>query len=120
MQVTGIGIDIVEVARMREAIQKWGERFLKRVFTATEIEYCSKHINKGIHFSARFAAKEAVKKAIGKNIKWTDVEVVNEGNGKPIVKLGENIGLSRILLSISHTDEYAIAHVVIQAKDSVS
>jgi holo-[acyl-carrier protein] synthase len=120
MRIVGIGVDLVEVARVETAIEKWGERFLKRVFTPVEVEYCELHAARGIHYAARFAAKEAVRKATGENLKWTDVEITNEVQGKPVVRLsGRNLTgeteNTRILLSISHTDEYAVAYVVVQA-----
>ena len=119
METIGVGVDLVEVVRVEGAIKKWGERFLKHVFTPAEIGYCRDHTNDGIHFSARFAAKEAVRKAVGRNIKWTDVEITNEGNGKPLVKLAKNNSGWQIFLSMSHTDQYAIACVVIQTEKSV-
>ena len=122
MQIVGIGVDLVEVARVEAAIEKWGKRFVKRVFTPAEAEYCELHAARGIHYAARFAAKEAVRKATGENLKWTDVEITNEVQGKPVVRLsGRNLTggteNTRILLSISHTDEYAVAYVVVQATD---
>ena len=123
MQIIGIGVDLVEVARIEAAIEKWGERFLKRVFTPAEVEYCGSHAAGGIHYAARFAAKEAVRKATGEDLKWTDVEITNEVQGKPVVRLsGRNLTGEaenpKILLSISHTDEYAIAYVIAQTTEN--
>ncbi len=124
MRIVGIGVDLVEVARVEAAIEKWGERFVKRVFTPAEVEYCRMHASCGIHYAARFAAKEAVRKATGENLKWTDVEITNEVQGKPVVRLsgrnltGEGTENTEILLSISHTDEYAVAYVVVQTTEN--
>jgi holo-[acyl-carrier protein] synthase len=124
MRIIGIGVDLVEVARIEAAIERWGERFLKRIFTPAEMEYCGGHTVGGIHYAARFAAKEAVRKATGEDLNWTDVEITNEERGKPVVRLsgrnltGEEAENTKILLSISHTDEYAVAYVVVQATEN--
>ncbi len=121
--IIGIGTDIVKVERIEKAIEKWGMRFLKRVFTGTELEYCKSRAREGIHFAARFAAKEAFRKASGRKLNWNDVEIINEEEGKPVVrmigKFSENDKKSwKSFISISHTDEYAIAYVLIQLKNS--
>ena len=113
MQIIGVGVDLVEVVRVEKAIRRWGDHFLKHVFTPAEIAYCRKRANEGIHLSARFAAKEAVRKAVGRNTKWTDVEITNEGDGKPVVRLAESDSRWQIFLSMSHTGEHAIAYVII-------
>jgi holo-[acyl-carrier protein] synthase len=117
----GLGIDIIEVARIERALKKWGERFLQRVFTQKERDYCKRKAHPEQSLAARFAAKEAVLKAIGTGlsggVSWTDVEVVNAESGKPEVRLGqallEKIGHKKILLSISHTKEWAIAQAAL-------
>lgn len=117
----GLGIDLVEVGRIKRAHNRWGERFLRRVFTADERSYCMKKAHPEQSLAARFAAKEAVLKAIGTGlsggIRWTDIEVVNRKSGKPEVRLGERItrriGNRKILLTISHTRELAIAQAVL-------
>jgi len=117
----GLGIDMVEVGRIRKALNRWGERFLCRVFTSEERDYCKRKAHPEESFAARFAAKEAVLKAIGTGlsgeISWTDVEIVNHKSGKPEVKLGkkitQRIGNKKILLSISHTKEFAIAFAIL-------
>ena len=116
------GIDIIEVNRIKEAIQDLDEKFLKRVYTNYEIEYCnSKNNMKYQHFAARFAAKEAVFKAISNKLKskydisWTDIEIKNDENGKPmffIDKLNKCDIISKDI-SMSHIKEYAIASVSI-------
>ena len=116
------GIDIIEVNRIKEAIQDLDEKFLKRVYTNYEIEYCnSKNNMKYQHFAARFAAKEAVFKAISNKLKskydisWTDIEIKNDENGKPmffIDKLNQCDIISKDI-SMSHIKDYAIASVSI-------
>lgn len=112
------GIDIIEVKRIQEAIERQGEKFLKRVYTSKEIEYCS---NTGKmqyqHYAARFAAKEAIFKAISSKLPketediWTKIEVQNDSNHKPTVNLeGLNLGeIESMDLSLSHIAEYAVA-----------
>ena len=116
------GIDIIEVNRIKEAIQDLDEKFLKRVYTNYEIEYCnSKNNMKYQHFAARFAAKEAVFKAISNKLKskydisWTDIEIKNDENGKPmffIDKLNKCDIISKDI-SMSHIKDFAIASVSI-------
>jgi len=114
-----IGIDIVEVDRI-EQMAKEHKQFLTRVYTDHEITYCNKKKNKYQHFAARFAAKESVLKALGvgwgRDIKWTDVEVVNDSLGRPritayggVKKLMEQKGVIDILVSLSHISHYAVA-----------
>jgi len=83
----GLGIDIIEIERIKASIEKYGEHFLKKVFTENEIAYCLSKGNRYQHFAARFAAKEAVSKALStgwnKDFKWTNVEVINEASGMP-------------------------------------
>ena len=120
----GLGVDLVEVGRIRRACDRWGERFLRRVFTAGERAYCMRKVHPEQSLAARFAAKEAVLKAIGTGlsggIRWTDVEVTKDRSGKPGVRLGERItrrfGDRRVLLTISHTKELAIAQAILLEK----
>lgn len=121
MKVT-CGTDIIEIARIEESINKLGEKFLERVFTKKEIEYCeSKNIQKYQHYAARFAAKEAAFKAISWKIKdkyevcWKDFEVVNDKQGRPKLNIiGISLkGVENIDVSLSHCKEYAIANVTI-------
>lgn len=120
----GLGVDLVEVGRIKRAHKRWGERFLRRVFTAGERDYCMRKAHPEQSLAARFAAKEAVLKAIGTGlsggIRWIDVEVVNDKHGKPEVKLGERItrriGNRKVLLTISHTRELAVAQAILLEK----
>ena len=112
------GTDIIEISRVKEAIERTGERFLHTVFTEKEIEYCEKRKNqKYQHYAARFAAKEATFKALSNFINdgwhWTDFEVLKMESGRPEIHLKCNIDtLSNIDVSISHCKEYATANVV--------
>lgn len=119
--VDSLGIDIVEVKRIKSLMEKWGDRFLHRVFTPGEISYCKNKKRPEQSFAARFAAKEAILKAIGtglsQGIRWTCMEIVNDKNGCPSVKLGkrikDKIGDKKILISMSHTKEHAIAQAIL-------
>ena len=124
MKVT-CGTDIIEIARIEESINKLGEKFLERVFTKNEIEYCeSKNIQKYQHYAARFAAKEAAFKAISWKIKdkyevcWKDFEVINDKQGRPKLNIiGISLkGVENIDVSLSHCKEYAIANVTISER----
>ena len=116
-----VGNDIIEVERIKESIENLGDKFLNRVFTEKEIEYCeSKNMMKYQHYAARFAAKEAVFKAISKllenkfEIGWKDVEILNDNNGRPYVNiLSKNLGLLDIDISISHIKDYAISTAIV-------
>lgn len=116
------GTDIIEVSRIKESIEKLGEKFLNKIYTKKEIEYClSKNNMKYQHFAARFAAKEAIFKAISSLLKnkyeiiWTDVEVLNDENGRPYVHfLNNNYNTEQIDISISHLKEYAIATCIVE------
>ena len=116
------GTDIIEVSRIKESIEKLGEKFLNKIYTKEEIEYClSKNNMKYQHFAARFAAKEAIFKAFSSLIKnkyeitWKDVEVLNDENGRPYVHfLNNNYNIEQIDISISHLKEYAIATCIVE------
>jgi holo-[acyl-carrier protein] synthase len=124
--VVGLGLDLVEVDRLGAAIGRHGERFLRRVFTEGERDYCEAKSEPAVFYAARFAAKEAVAKAfgtgIGADIGWLDIEVVRNAAGAPAVRLagkGAELaalrGVDRVLLSITHTRGMAAASVVLQA-----
>ena len=124
MKVT-CGTDIIEIQRIQNSIEKLGEKFLNRVFTEKEIEYCeSKNKQKYQHYAARFAAKEAAFKAISwkikdkYDIKWTDFEVSNDEQGKPCISMYciDYEDIENIDLSMSHCKEYAIANVTVLVK----
>ena len=116
------GTDIIEVSRIRESIERTGERFLKVVYTPTEIAYCeSKKASKYYHYAGRFAAKEAIYKAVSpllKNkfdISWQNAEVINDKNGNPKINFLDIKfkQIKNIDISISHCKEYAVATVVL-------
>jgi holo-[acyl-carrier protein] synthase len=123
MNVIAHGIDMVETRRLAESIDRHGQRFLHRVFTPTEREYCLGRKREIEHLAGRFAAKEAVMKLLGtgwqRGIGWQDIEVVNRPSGQPVVhlhgkcrQLADQMGLARILVSISHVESHAIASVI--------
>ena len=123
--IYGIGIDIVKLSRIEQIIQRWGNKFLQRTFTHREIEYCSSKTFPNQHYGARFAAKEAVFKALGTGwshgVNWLDVEVcIDPNSGQPSISLSgkclEILGEPssfRVLVSLSHDREYAIAQAMI-------
>ncbi len=122
--ILGTGIDIVKISRIKNLIEKYGERFLKKIYTEAEIEYCQQKKIYAPSFAARFAAKEAVLKALGtgmRNNSWQDIEVLNDDLGKPEVRLSartaiqaQELGVRSIFLSISHEKEYSIAQIVME------
>jgi holo-[acyl-carrier protein] synthase len=123
MSVVAHGVDLVDCLRLREAIDRHGQKFLERVFTPAELAYCLGRKRETEHLAGRFAAKEAVLKVLGtgwrNGIKWTDVEVVNEPSGEPRVRLydeckrlADERGLAKVLISISHIDTHAIASAI--------
>jgi holo-[acyl-carrier protein] synthase len=120
----GIGIDLVENARIAEAIARHGDAFLGRIFTAGEIAYCQRQADPAPHLAARFAAKEAVAKAfgcgIGASLAFAEIEVVRAESGAPSLRLngkGETLARERrvasIWVSLSHTASHAIAQVIL-------
>ncbi len=120
--IRGIGIDAIEIDRVRSTRERWGDRFLRKIFTAEELRYCLDRRNPDQHLAARFAAKEAVSKALSTGwsgiFRWQDVEVVNDALGKPDVRflgqLGTNLRQRRVHLSLSHADTIVVAVAVIE------
>lgn len=124
--IVGTGIDIAEVPRIRQSIERFGDRFLQRIFTAGEIRYCDSKANRFERYAARFAAKEAAMKALGTGwnhgVRWRDCEVVRMPGGRPTIafhgKAGEfaaNLGTKNTALSITHTAEHAFAQVILES-----
>jgi holo-[acyl-carrier protein] synthase len=117
--ICGVGTDIVEIVRLREAIEKWGDHFLNKIFNSDEISYCYSKNDPVMHLAARFAAKEACIKAVSTiirgNLSMRDIGVSNDESGKPSIKISK-IGVipdKMVLhLSISHERNYAVASVV--------
>lgn len=122
MKPAGIGIDLVEVSRVREMLDKHGPRFKERTFTSGEIAYCDSCADPAIHYAARFAAKEAAAKALGtglwnEGVNWTDIEVVRKDSGRPVLVLHgaakQHAGESACLVSLTHTRDLAMAQVML-------
>lgn len=120
--IQGIGVDIIEIARIQSSIEEFGDTFLLKIFTESEIAYCRARKNPVQHFAARFAAKEAVSKALSTGwsgeFEWKNVEVTNELSGKPTVTLhgttAEALKKSSIHLSLSHSDSAVVAFALIE------
>jgi holo-[acyl-carrier protein] synthase len=124
--IVSIGIDIVEIPRIEEKLSQGNTRFLNRVFTVGEIEYCEKRAGKFASYAARFAAKEAVMKALGTGwgdgVGWKEIEVFNEESGRPQINLNgralekfNQLGARRAHLSLSHSKDLAIAQVIFES-----
>lgn len=115
MSILGTGIDIIEVARIQKAIERWGEHFLGHVFCPEEIEYANAHRNPAQHYAGRFAAKEAILKAIGDNahVSWKDMKILNDQHGRPYCEYADRKFKNKILISVSHTENYAAASAII-------
>jgi holo-[acyl-carrier protein] synthase len=115
------GVDIIEISRVRQVLERYGRRFLERVYTPGEIAYCR---GRPPNLAARFAAKEATMKTLGtgvRGVSWKDIEVVRHESGAPSVKLhgraerrAQRLGVREISLSLSHSREYAVAFVVVR------
>lgn len=123
--IQGIGVDIIEIQRIQLSIERFGETFLRKIFTDTEIAYCKSKKNPAQHFAARFAAKEAVSKALATGwsgeFEWKNVEVSNELSGKPNVvlhgKTAQALQKSKVYLSLSHSETSVVAFAVIEVTD---
>jgi holo-[acyl-carrier protein] synthase len=123
--IVGTGVDIAEVPRIRESIQRFGDRFLHRVFTDGEIGYCERKATRFESYAARFAAKEAGMKALGtgwsRGVRWRDIEVVRPKGQRPTIQfhgeaaaIAAKLGTKNIALSLTHTSEQALAHVILE------
>jgi holo-[acyl-carrier protein] synthase len=121
--IYGVGIDLVKIERMKDVVEKWGKRFLERVFTEVEISYCYEKKEPYLSLAVRFAAKEALVKAIGSAIpvSLTDIEVINVDTGKPFLKVNGKLEdffkeklIKKSHLSLSHEHEYGVACVVLE------
>jgi len=129
MGIVAHGIDLVDCPRIEQMVQRHGERFVKRVFTAAEQAYAAKNKNEIEKLAGRFAAKEAVLKLMGTGwrgkIAWTDIEIINNAAGQPQVtldgevkRISDELGIDHISVSITHTANFAIASAVALAKDA--
>ena len=123
MDIIGIGIDATDIGRMADAIERWGDRFLARIFTPNEIAYCRRRRDSAPSFAARFAAKEAAMKALGtgysRGVFWTGIEVVRR-HGPPQLQFHEGaaarlaeMGATGSFLTLTHSQDMAIAHVML-------
>ena len=122
--VQAIGIDIVEIKRLEKTSKRWGKAFLKKVYTQRELDYAHGKRFPYQHLAARFAAKEAIFKALGEVetdfVGWKNVEILNDGNGKPVVhwhgaaeKSRKKRGVRGVVVSLSHTENYAVASAML-------
>jgi len=116
--VAGTGVDITEVRRLRQAVEKWGKGFLSRIFSKEELDSAKGRVSLYQHLAGRFAAKEAVFKAMGdKSLTWKDVQVFNDRDGKPFCKILNNKGKNfEVHVSISHVKNYAVASAIVTPK----
>lgn len=123
--ILGVGIDIIEVTRIRASVDRFGDRFLKRILLPAEIEYCASNRVSAPHIAARFAAKEAVSKAfgtgIGRHLGWHDIEVLRRESGEPHIAFhgpGQHLmqerGATVAHISLSHTEFYAAAVAILE------
>ena len=123
--IAGTGVDLVEIRRIADLGERYGERFLRRVFTDAEIAHCRTRPARYQHYAARFAVKEAVFKALGtgwtRGVSWRQIETTNDETGKPSVSLcgaakdlADRRSVRTIHVSISHADRYAIAYVILE------
>ena len=112
--VLGTGIDIIEIERIKKAIERWGDGFIHHVFNDDEIAYANHHKNPYPYFAGRFAAKEAVFKAVGdKMMGWKDITITNDLDGKPTCHYRARGFNKKIFLSISHSKNYAVASAIV-------
>jgi holo-[acyl-carrier protein] synthase len=123
--IVGTGVDLAEVPRIRAAIERYGKRFIERIFTGREIAYVEGKANKYERYAGRFAAKEAGMKAIGtgwkRGVRWLDFEVANMPTGKPTLvfygaaaEIANRMGVKSVSLSLTHTAELGMAHVILE------
>jgi len=124
--VIGVGTDLIEIARIAQSVERYGERFLRRVFTPREIEYCQRKKNAAESFAARFAAKEAGAKALGTGISrgvgWLELEVTRAPGERPTLQLtgraaarARSLGVAHISLSLTHSRDQALAVVIMES-----
>jgi holo-[acyl-carrier protein] synthase len=123
--IVGTGVDLAEVARIRTAVERYGRRFIERIYTPAEITYVERKANRFERYAGRFAAKEAGMKAIGtgwrRGVRWQDFEVANLPSGRPVLRLhgeaariAKGLGVTSVQLSITHTAELGMAHVILE------
>ena len=124
--ILGTGIDLVEIDRIQQSLERYGKRFLNRVFTPAEQAYCLRRRNSAESLAARFAAKEAAAKALGtgisRGVNWLEIEVVREPGGRPSLRfhgraaeIAARLGVARAALSITHTGSLSMANVILES-----
>jgi holo-[acyl-carrier protein] synthase len=124
--IVGMGIDVAEVERIKAVMEAQAERFLKRVYSPAEVQYCEQFKNKYERYAGRFAVKEAAMKALGtgwsRGVRWVDVEVVRQRGGRPTLalkgeakKIADRMGVKNIAVSITHTAQQAFAQVIFES-----
>jgi len=125
--IFGIGADVVEISRIDSLLNRWGDRFLRRVFTKREIQYCLSRKTPPPHLAVRFAAKEAFLKALGvgysEGVRWKDIEVIRNSSGRPRIQLHNHTralcrrhGINGVHLSMSHNGAYGFVQVILEAR----
>lgn len=123
MTIVGLGVDMIEVVRIERAMMRWGDAFVRRLYTPTEIARADRSAaGRGARLAARFAAKEAVMKALGigwRRMSWREIEIVNDAQGRPGVQLhgaalrvAQEQGVASVLVTVSHTHDHAVANAV--------
>jgi holo-[acyl-carrier protein] synthase len=123
--ILGTGVDLAEVGRIRASIERFGAKFIDRIYTPAEIAYVEQKANRFERYAARFAAKEAGMKAIGTGwrmgVKWQDFEVANQRSGRPVLRfhgvaaqIADGLGVRHVSLSLTHTSELGMAHVILE------
>ena len=125
--IVGTGVDLAEVHRIRASVERFGERFVRRIYTDAEIAYVERKANRYERYAARFAAKEAGAKALGtgisRGVSWLEIEVIRQPGGRPTLQfhgraaqVAARLGAVRIALSITHTADLAMASVVLESE----
>ena len=126
--VIGIGIDIIEIDRIKESLDEYGDQFLHKIYTESEIKYCLSKKDKYQHLAARFAAKEAIYKAISSNwqseLSWQDMEIINAPNGMPEVKFKGNLEKflsndKELKISMSHSRDYVTCVAIVYKNSNI-
>ncbi|MBF0511179.1 MAG: holo-ACP synthase [Candidatus Omnitrophica bacterium] len=113
--IIGTGIDIIEINRIQKAHERWGDGFLKHVYTPEEIEYAKKFKFPYRYYAGRFAVKEAIFKAMGMpDLSWHDVTILNDKSGKPVCRFNKINFKNRLSISISHSQDYAVAQAIVE------
>jgi holo-[acyl-carrier protein] synthase len=112
--ILGTGIDIIEIGRIQKAVERWGDDFLKHIFNDEEINYSRRQKNPYQHYAVRFAAKEAVFKAVGDpKMGWKNLTITHDPQGKPVCHYDAQGFTNKILISLSHSKDYAVASAIV-------